>query len=291
MRRVYSEAARVIVWLGKGSDKADGAFKLLASIPAFLEEYSSRIPESDGNPELPALDLEVLNAVGESPWWTRAWCLQEIVMAKEASLYLGSASLDWRGQGNHQFQSLFVNMMERFPNFQIFFRQLTIIEQCRRQEILPEFLIIAKHGNLQTTDPRGQIYSFLGLVCKGDLCHSDATLQPDYTLRLSDVLTRVAIHLLKHHGLDILSFATEGLIRRLGQASHFVYYRPTWVPDWRNTEWVEGSHLAFTNLLWSTDPAMKFAAQLSRAWEEKMASIEAGRRRLYALNREMVHRT
>jgi len=93
---VYSEAVRAIVWPGKGSDKADGTFKLLASMPAFLEEYSSRIPESDDIQELPALDLETLNSVGESPWWTRAWCLQEIVMAKEASLYLGSSSLDWR---------------------------------------------------------------------------------------------------------------------------------------------------------------------------------------------------
>jgi len=122
-------------------------------------------------------------------------------------------------------------------------------------------------------------------------CHSDATLQPDYTLRLSDVLTRVAIHLLKHHGLDILSFATEGLIRRPGRASHFVHYRPTWVPDWRNTEWVEGSHPQ----IFSGPPTLQRSSRPSCLvhGRRKTASIEAGRRRrrLYALNREMVHRT
>jgi hypothetical protein len=74
--------------------------------------------------------------------------------------------------------------------------------------------MLTSNGHLLAIDPRNRIYAFLGLVDLVGPCHSDPTLILDYTKRLSDLLIRVVVHLLKHHGLDVLSFATVGLILR-----------------------------------------------------------------------------
>jgi hypothetical protein len=191
----------------------------------------------------------------------RAWCLQEIVMAKEASIYLGNVSMDCRkglkvfwtcygfwalkvgGKGDPRLSKLFQIAMRRLP--QNFFVQLAVIEQTR----LPTFLeMLTNNGNLLTTDPRDEIYSFLGLVDPADPYHSGPTMIPDYTKRLSDLLIRVIIHLLKHHSLDILSFATVRLIPK--KFIHDVFFLPKWAPDWRDTSLTEGAHFAFTTFSW-----------------------------------------
>jgi hypothetical protein len=136
--------------------------------------------------------------------------------------------------------------MQRLP--QNFFVQLAVIEQTREQTPLPTLLeMLTNNGNLLPTDPRGQIYSFLGPVDPADPCHSDPTLIPYYTKRLSDLLIRVVVHLLMHHGLDVLSFATVELIPR--KFIHDVCFLPKWAPDWRETSLTEGAHFAFTNFL------------------------------------------
>jgi len=125
----------------------------------------------------------------------RAWCLQEIVMAKEASIYLGM--FPWTGER------------------------------------------VWRHSG-RVTDS--------GLVDPADPCHSGPTMIPDYTKRLSDLLIRVIIHLLKHHSLDILSFATVRLIPK--KFIHDVFFLPKWGPDWRETSLTEGAHFAFTTFSW-----------------------------------------
>jgi hypothetical protein len=274
MKRIYSEAKRVIVWLGQGTEKGVKAFKTLESISELGNPFSNGSDIS-----LPY--LEPLNSIGESPWWTRAWCRQEIIMAKEASMYLGSASLDWRDLSTafRAWTSLLERIISPLETFheaigkqltKNFFHQLAIIEQWRGSLGLPTLLeVLLHHGDLQVTDPRDSVYALLGLVNSRDPCHADITLQPDYTIRLSDLFIRVAMHLFKHHGLDILSFATPGLSpSRIGLLS-YVEYLPTWAPDWRQVTFVEGSHFAFTNFFRSVDPSQRLLAELSRAWNEK----------------------
>jgi hypothetical protein len=92
---------------------------------------------------------------------------------------------------------------------------------------------------------------------------------PDYTKRLSDLLIRVIIHLLKHHSLDILSFATVRLIPK--KIFHDVFFLPKWAPDWRETSSTV-CPLRLYNFLLATDPSQRFMADFSRIWKQVAAS-------------------
>jgi len=284
MPKIYSEAKRVIVWLGKREEKAEEAFKILKSMPELLKSLQGDV-SGEGPNDIAVPNLKSLNAISDSPWWTRAWCRQEIIMAKEASIFLGSTSLDWRVLSKAFWEWsafsvpwLLANPDSRSAAIQDILRngfsndvlpQLAVIEQWRGPAGLPTFLeMLSNHGNLRVTDPRDHVYALFGLVNSRDPCHADTSLHPDYTLRLSELLVRVAVHLIAHHGLDIISFATDGLSPSRSGLMHFVEFLPTWTPDWRKITLFGSGNFAFTNLLKATDPSQRMLADMASMWRE-----------------------
>jgi hypothetical protein len=66
MKRICSEATRVVVWLGKATDKGSEVFKILDTMEDFIGEFSSMM--LSGGIEAPSVpDPDPLNAIGESP--------------------------------------------------------------------------------------------------------------------------------------------------------------------------------------------------------------------------------
>jgi hypothetical protein len=90
MSEIFSGARRVCVLLGQsGSETAFGfqAFEQLKTSPVTAWK---RI--WDHSPDL--VRAGILDFMG-SPWWTRIWCVQEAVMAKEVRIMCGEHSMSW----------------------------------------------------------------------------------------------------------------------------------------------------------------------------------------------------
>ncbi|KAK0610850.1 HET domain-containing protein [Immersiella caudata] len=93
MRLVYKHSARVIVWLGPRTPGIEQAFEVAKRLSHAIEELEVAGAGSDLDPEvvealfasmtddLPRTSLHFLNELFERPYWTRTWCIQEVVAA------------------------------------------------------------------------------------------------------------------------------------------------------------------------------------------------------------------
>lgn len=273
MRRVYSEAKLVCIWLGKGSNTTPEALKFIRSMP---EIFGRLTVNHDLHLYSPA-DVTPLDELLESPWWKRVWTFQEIVSAREARIYIGDEIIAWSEISKAfwaccEFSLAWstdssITREDSFEKALPHMTHLAIIEQHREQDLLPTFLeTLINHGSRKATDPRDNIFGLLGVVDTADPCHSNPLLQPDYSIKLSDLLTRVTRHLVKHHGIDVIAFAILGL-REAVELNHYVAYLPSWAVDWRNLWRQTGVMFAFTNLSRALDPGVRMVKMFVEAFE------------------------
>jgi hypothetical protein len=110
MRNIYKEAEEVWAWLGPGDPiKAQAAFSLLCDLSSHEMEaitedlHHAKIPraetekwvESEATNDLyVGRWLDVANLL-DSPWFSRMWIIQEVVMGKTVTVFCGSNAVMW----------------------------------------------------------------------------------------------------------------------------------------------------------------------------------------------------
>jgi hypothetical protein len=112
MGAIYSSATQVIVWLGEGDDDTDMAIDFVQALSKLDPGTERLIIENNGLPW--EHRVRVFHALGmkngydnhdrivggltklmDHVWWTRVWTVQEIVLARFASLRCGAKSASW----------------------------------------------------------------------------------------------------------------------------------------------------------------------------------------------------
>ncbi|KAF1917286.1 heterokaryon incompatibility protein-domain-containing protein [Ampelomyces quisqualis] len=87
MGEIYHSAQRVVVWLGDADEDTCKEFDFAQTML------------SDGMPMKPGLTAdhvgEIFVKLLSRPWFTRTWVVQEVALAKEASLHYGRIVLTW----------------------------------------------------------------------------------------------------------------------------------------------------------------------------------------------------
>ena len=251
MREIYSKATTTVVWVGA----SDQNYVSLTFARPFLhargqmnhEDFVSHISRRVGEldlaklyPNIPSsvfgpmveqrLDAAVATRIGDcfnhtgaedpSNYWARAWTAQEVAVSRNAILQSGDVTVSfkeieefskyiWSAWAN---QDIVVKMGLRF--------YLTPpISPGRSPEPLPTVLAEQRHRH--ATDPRDNVYAFLGL---SDL---DLTqLEVHYEKSVREVYTETSVAVMNASSqLDILCSAILGN----SDASHQL---PSWVPDW-----------------------------------------------------------
>jgi len=91
MDQIYSQARQVCVWLGGGDDKTNLAFEFIRN--EILKEMN--IDSICNNPEC-SKKLEALGDLMQRDWFSRRWVVQEIALARRASIHCGTAEMDWK---------------------------------------------------------------------------------------------------------------------------------------------------------------------------------------------------
>jgi hypothetical protein len=118
MPHIYSQATRVLVWLGAATDPVFGSvpshtnqtiLQGLQMLPSFDPENAAEMAaktqaisydalrlRAEGKPNLLDHDWAPLVALLRRPWFRRKWVVQEVALAKEARLYVGGGvEIEW----------------------------------------------------------------------------------------------------------------------------------------------------------------------------------------------------
>lgn len=176
--------------------------------------------------------LSSLKSLMESEWFNRTWTIQEIVLAKAATVWVNGQSFPWRTMVdawmswnqhlgkccNHCILEHEKNDLELMHQYatKVLDLESAIWSYHRKESLVTPLL---KFQSRVSTEPLDRIYGLLGLQ-NGP---KSIPMKPDYTIRLPDLFTQFAIGLIRANGWVVplhldLSHNVDGL--------------PTWVPDW-----------------------------------------------------------
>ncbi|CAK7229387.1 hypothetical protein SCUCBS95973_007205 [Sporothrix curviconia] len=277
MKKIYSAASSVAIWLGM--DFADSELAL-ALIKKLSDNTSARnegilqqlVKSRDHQPAFTALV-----SLFEREYWRRLWVVQEVLNARHVTVLCGSSSIPWSTyqQAADVLQklstlidqtysswlcdgvdSVYISPKSRMSYSEVFLH----LGPASFQDVESLHLSGADLNDAATalklqkalcmcrskfaTDARDKVYGLLGVLPDDVQKH----IVPDYSLSIKDVFTKAAEYIiLKRKRLDVL-----------GNAFHFPVHisplgLPSWVPDWSHI-----SHM--TPVDW---PAGRFSASAS----------------------------
>ena len=277
MATIYSRAAEVLVWLGEeivDTPHIRQAAELMGAITKTLKdapetEWRGILPSSDDSVQHNNVEPLVLHErelwislvqFFRRNWFTRAWVVQEVVLAKHDPIVLcGEWDLSWDHiQAVSDFLSrrnLWKTKFEAvlFPDSG---KDLSAYGGARKiqatKEAVDRMSRYAEHDTtayarpdhdamsifleslirtreFSCSDPRDKVFSCCGVGGRG-LSPDTPFLVPDYTISVAEAYIRATRLLLKDsRNLHVLAHA-EGQNFRRQQGL------PSWVPDWSVTE-------------------------------------------------------
>ncbi|PVH81319.1 HET-domain-containing protein [Cadophora sp. DSE1049] len=221
MGSIYSNAWRVIVWLGSSSEDSALALQTLSNIQEDID-----FVERDGNHTFTASgatrELErspsawrtkVLSWIAirnllNRPWFGRLWIFQEIGNAANAVVVVGKDAMPWETLRVAVFWIL--HMTEgKAPLCDVFdaayLRQIEPLMKENRGRALERLLDSTKKS--LCSNPRDRIYAVLSLLHKHDPI-AEAII-PDYSRSVEEVYTKLTLSQIQTSGkLRLLSLCT-----------------------------------------------------------------------------------
>lgn len=200
MRDIYSNASRVLIWLGESDDDIDAAFEYLR-LPKEIKESVDQDKPIGG-----------LRKIYGRPWWTRMWVIQELIAAIADPLVIcGNKSIDWTPVcdtlTSSAVEGLF-NLTGRTDKVVADPISSIILFSQKRHGSQVMTLDDLLHGTRShdASDPRDHVYALLGIVSDNN---STALFQADYTKPVRVAYQNAMAYLFGcRQDLDWLSYAS-----------------------------------------------------------------------------------
>jgi hypothetical protein len=201
MGTIYSNASQVLIYLGPGSEETDGVLDYLDGDTVALHRF-----ERGGLNQVVKRFLRIR-------WLNRVWVLQEIALAKLATMTAGDKTIKW----THDSIKALLGICKKLG-----------IEPPSALHWLPAsephtniLTVLHKSRNCSSSDARDKVFAILGLAHR----RYQETLPVDYSLTSEEVFMNTAIHLIEEEkSLDVLKHTT-------GQTP-YPQALPSWVPRW-----------------------------------------------------------
>jgi hypothetical protein len=243
MGEIYTRARAVLIWLGNRDDIQEGVSKLVSrpanqkhvdwsplkpvfTNPLFILAQSlliwlgfegavnlgvAKLEQPQASAEF---DWSLLMPVTQNPWFTRVWCIQELVLASRPMIVTRDSVIPWddfakavlelRTQFNAYRMKTPHQSNESIENFYFLhdMRQRHKMRRKQRHNLL-ELLFLTR--GFQATDPRDKLFALIGLA--GDVLSSDWEVMPNYDLSVAEVYHRFALwHLSRKRHFENLLF-------------------------------------------------------------------------------------
>jgi hypothetical protein len=263
MGEVYTNAERVLVWLGRDDeDVAEDAFALVYEANAYFadsylqadQEPRKMVPFTKPYPI--CMDEKRWSRVAELchlPWFKRVWTVQEIAVAKEGCLFWGSISIGiadvlemitWtllkKDFGDILAMLFGYNMINLVGNLYIYQQYntqrtepwqrsragMTYLAAFYKDKTFSQVLDEARF--LEASNPRDHVYAFLGCPAAKD-SHGRTLVEADYTSSMDDLNIQLAYTLIENpvEGSFVLFKVYHNDRQSLLGGMH-----PSWVPLW-----------------------------------------------------------
>jgi Heterokaryon incompatibility protein (HET) len=227
MRDIYANASRVIIWIGGPDDLSDLAFDT-------LKRFAADDKTSDGSATYRDIQDTVrkrraaVQLFIERPYFIRMWIIQEVVVAKEATIRCGSLHLDFdklqtaiqrmTGSGFFPFSAVTANLTY-IGHWRTSYHEMSGPDS---EENLDLRLFLDSRDRL-ATDPRDKIYSLRGIANKA----LSTGIKVDYDSSVERVYTDFSKYVLNiRPDLQILSAVV------LRHRTNSKFSLPSYVPDW-----------------------------------------------------------
>ncbi|RFU23917.1 hypothetical protein B7463_g12421, partial [Scytalidium lignicola] len=251
MGRIYSNAEEVAIWLGEADDYSDLAMDSLREILICVDRIISEC-ESDDEDRLletyfasflakPDSDtcLHAISLLFMRPWWWRVWTVQEIGLARRATVYAGLKCHPWE---NFELFSTFLlipsvyhTLLSHLPCSDEGIRAVGVLRETTIRPLTIKMIrelhsdgslitlskMVKKTINHVATDPRDKVYGVLGLVSQG------AILKPNYDWSI-DKVYNAAFKAIMKEDRDLSSFCWL-----MDGAKSRAKGLPSWVPDFK----------------------------------------------------------
>jgi hypothetical protein len=202
MREIYAAASHVMIYLGGAYDESHIA----------MLEISG--PHDSGAAAI-GNDKYVVSAIRNlfgRPYFSRIWVIQEVAMARLATVYCGVESLGW--SKFHPSTLKKIDGMEVAPSWIEHFDRPRHIGM----EDFPQLLIDTYE--CKSSDPRDKVFALLGLI----LTANQDGLLADYSLTVEQLYIGLAAHLITNYpSCKILRYRNSNPLL------------PSWVPDWHES--------------------------------------------------------
>jgi hypothetical protein len=203
MSQIYANASQVLAYLGTPPTMETAKFRRLIN---YIQEDTPA-----------ALDMAHLKNILMDflalPYFNRVWILQEVGLSRLVTFIVGARELRWTGATASKMLDLCSALGVRAPSI------LRWSPARRPEEELDVLAVLSKSRNCSATNARDKVYALLGLMHPA----FSATFPVDYSLSVSEVFTKLAVHCLNKGHFDVL------------QHCHYGYdseSQPTWVPRW-----------------------------------------------------------
>jgi hypothetical protein len=257
MKDIYSNAVRVVAWLGSSSNDSDLCIMRLNAISQnpLREDHEALakiLEDYDDQEQVMKLKVAFDHFCHRS-YWKRLWILQEFAVAKEALVACGSSrirsedlqealwTIGWIRpwvQGESKFSAEFVrrcySLRNAFdpPNSDSFVYSVTTCRSRYNDRAIRErnFLLGVMDAYLtlevdynhpECSDSRDRVFSLLGLVKDA----TDFSMFPDYSKTGEEIYEELTRQFLRQGRFDILSYCQFPRIPRNREMA-------TWAPDW-----------------------------------------------------------
>ena len=225
MRKIYSKAENVVIWLGEGGPDDEMAFRFVPVLLSYLLPLSTShggvvrqgLVAREALPIVGSPAWIALSRVFSRPYFRRSWIIQEVALARHAVVHCGPHVIDWdllAAASSYQMGQLASdaeNAHDAVAAIMEFHRN----DRGRGNNIV-DALFMSYRFNC--TDPRDKVFAMLGLA-------QTLVLQPSYSVRVEDVyLTTTRFLILEFGNLDILCCVSHPKTSAI---------LPSWVPDWQ----------------------------------------------------------
>jgi hypothetical protein len=226
MGEIYSKCQRVYIWLGVPDfphcDETQPAVNPFEFVEHFADDrHYSELPgyfvSPSGDTAFDHNDngfqrrWEGFDAVLNSPWWTRLWCVQEVLLPPQALMLLGRWSISWQRFGNaamnqsrHRMTCCSQLVQTVAAHFRLHLDNL-VLDAPRQAKFSLDYMLRG-YRYKQCHDPSDKVFGLLGV----SEMQKAPKLQPDYSLPPHIVLIKAMETIILEAECDLLCLTGTG---------------------------------------------------------------------------------
>lgn len=188
MKNIYTTANRVIIWLGLG-DKS--SYEACLACSGAFSMWAPDVQSHTAYPRYQALVKRTI-PLFSNRYWTRAWIVQEIMVARELLIWYGDDSLTWDEIAH---SGIAIDKMElakaevwQCNNALHIIQFKANLSTTDKAAELPLDLLLRYFMRQESEDVRDRIFALIGLVGR-----NSPKIQPDYSLSRRQLYEKVLL--------------------------------------------------------------------------------------------------